>query len=605
MDNIYRKINIINLKNVLKGDIFYNGHKKEKKICFHRGSRRKEVILKHSDTVIHDPQIFVCGHRNPDIDSIAGAVALAELRRRQGYENVTALCPGILPDRAAYLLERFNVPAPQSRNDVYVRVRDIMENVPVINSGCTLFDAVGTLRESGFSRLPVVGADGNFLGMLSGMALLANLLSIGNDAGSSLTGRRIKTSISLINQVLDGEVLTVRDADSNQTFEVYVAAMSPDVFDEHLPDCNDELAMIVGDRPDIHLKAIARRLRLLIITGNRPVDPWVLEGARNEGVSIIQTKLDSAAVIRRLKFSVPVEFSDFSNEDIILTPKDRMTEIKHRVLNHPEDVIPVLDGGKLAGVVLKRTFNAPPPFRMILIDHNEPEQSLPGVGELPVIEVVDHHRIGMNPTTQPIKFTGDVVGSSCTLVASMFRASGESLTPDMAGVLLGGIISDTLQLKSPTTAQLDRRMAEWLEKICGVSGETLMSELLQIDSALVAKSPEEVIGNDRKDYIDGKYRFALAQVEESDLELLYDRHDELVEVMKQKIKVDQLDFFGLLVTDAVRENSELLVCGCHEIISSLPYDKIGSDLYALPGVLSRKKQLLPQILAITASLQHW
>ena len=569
------------------------------------GADRKEEILKRSNSLPSGPQVFVCGHRNPDIDSIAGAVALAELRSRQGYENITALCPGILPDRAAFLLRRFNVPAPPCRNDVYVRVQDIMEKVPVITSGCTLFDAVGALRESGFSRLPVVDEQGGFLGMLSCMALLDNLLSIGNDAGSSLTGRRIKSSISLINQVLDGEVLTVKDGDTTQVFEVYVAAMSPDVFDEHLPDNNHELAMIVGDRPDIHLKSISRKLRLMIITGNRPVDPWVLEGARNEGVSIIQTGLDSATVIRRLKFSVPVELSDFPHENLILAPRDRMTEIKHRVLNHPEDVIPVVSGNNLAGVVLKRTFNAPPPFQMILIDHNEPEQSLPGVAELPVIEVVDHHRIGMNPTSQPIKFTGDVVGSSCTLVASMYRAAGESLTPDMAGLLLGGIISDTLQLKSPTTAQLDRRMAEWLEKISGVSGETLMAELMQIDSALAAKSPEEVIGNDRKDYIDGKYRFALAQVEESDLELLHDRHDELIELMRQKLKADQLDFFGLLVTDAVRENSELLICGCHEIISNLPYDRIGTDLYALPGVLSRKKQLLPQMLAITASLQHW
>ena len=551
------------------------------------------------------PQVFVCGHRNPDIDSIAGAVALAELRRRQGFENVKALCPGIMPDRAAYLLERFNIPLPPSRNDVYVRVRDIQENIPLIKSGCTLFDAVGTLRESGFARLPVVDENGNFLGMLSGMALLANLLSIGNDAGSSLTGRRIQSSIKLITQVLDAEVLTVRDNDAAQTFEVYVAAMSPDVFDEHLPDNNHELAMIVGNRPDIHLKSIARKLRLMIITGNRPVDPWVLEGAKKEGVSIIQTKLDSATVIRRLKFSVPVEFSDFPEETLLLSPSDRITEIKHRVLNHAEDVIPVLDKGRFAGAVLKRAFNAPPPFQMILVDHNEPEQSLPGVAELPVIEVVDHHRIGMNPTAQPIKFTGDVVGSSCTLIASMYRASGESLTQDMAGVLLGGIISDTLQLKSPTTAPLDCRMAEWLEKISGVSGKTLMEELMQIDSALAAKSPDEVIGNDRKDYVDGKYRFALAQVEESDLELLHERHDELISAIKQQIKLDQLDFFGLLVTDAVRETSELLACGCHEMISNLPYNKIGDELYALPGVLSRKKQLLPQILAITASLQRW
>lgn len=551
------------------------------------------------------PRIFVCGHRNPDIDSIAAAVALADLRRRQGMKSVTAICPGILPDRAAYLFERFHLEPPMSRNDVYVRVRDIQESVPVIRSGCTLYDAVGMLRDSGLARLPVIDGEGKFLGMLSGMALLTNLLSIGNDvASTSLTGRRIKTSISLISQVLDAEPLNVRDGDQSQTFEVYVAAMSPDVFDEHLPENNHELAMIVGDRPDIQLKSIARKMRLMIVTGDRPVDPWVLQGAKTQGVSILQTKLDSATVIRRLKFSVPVEFTDFPQEALILTARDRMTEVKVRILNAAEDVIPVVDDGILTGVVLKRAFHAPLPFQMILVDHNELDQSIAGAGEIPVIEVVDHHRIGMNPTATPIKFTGDVVGSTCTLVAMMYRASGESLTPDMAGLLLGGIISDTLQLKSPTTAHLDVKMCEWLEKISGVRSSDLMSELLMIESALVTKSADDVISGDRKDYVDGRFRFALAQVEETNLELLQRRHDELVAAMEKQVKRDQLSMFALLVTDAARGNSELLVYGDRELISNLPYDKISDGHYALPGVLSRKKQLLPQILAITATLQN-
>ena len=551
------------------------------------------------------PRIFVCGHRNPDIDSIAAAVALADLRRRQGMKSVTAICPGILPDRAAYLFERFHLDPPMSRNDVYVRVRDIQESVPVIRSGCTLYDAVGMLRDSGLARLPVIDGEGKFLGMLSGMALLTNLLSIGNDvASTSLTGRRIKTSISLISQVLDAEPLNVRDGDQSQTFEVYVAAMSPDVFDEHLPENNHELAMIVGDRPDIQLKSIARKMRLMIVTGDRPVDPWVLQGAKTQGVSILQTKLDSATVIRRLKFSVPVEFTDFPQEALILTARDRMTEVKVRILNAAEDVIPVVDDGILNGVVLKRAFHAPLPFQMILVDHNELDQSIAGAGEIPVIEVVDHHRIGMNPTATPIKFTGDVVGSTCTLVAMMYRASGESLTPDMAGLLLGGIISDTLQLKSPTTAHLDVKMCEWLEKISGVRSSDLMSELLMIESALVTKSADDVISGDRKDYVDGRFRFALAQVEETNLELLQRRHDELVAAMEKQVKRDQLSMFALLVTDAARGNSELLVYGDRELISNLPYDKISDGHYALPGVLSRKKQLLPQILAITATLQN-
>jgi manganese-dependent inorganic pyrophosphatase len=380
--------------------------------------------------------------------------------------------------------------------------------------------------------------------------------------------------------------------------------MSPDVFDEHLPDNNHELAMIVGDRPDIQLKSIARKMRLMIVTGNRPVDPWVLQGAQAQGVSILQTKLDSATVIRRLKFSVPVEFTDFPQEALVLTSKDRMAEVKVRILNAAEDVVPVVDDGVLSGVVLKRAFHAPSPFQMILVDHNELDQSIAGAGEIPVVEVVDHHRIGMNPTATPIKFTGDVVGSTCTLVAMMYRASGESLTPDMAGLLLGGLISDTLQLKSPTTAHLDIKMCEWLEKVSGVTSADLMSELLMIESALVCKSADDVISGDRKDYVDGRFRFALAQVEETNLELLQRRHDELIAAMDKQVKIDQLSMFALLVTDAVRGNSELLVYGDSELISNLPYDRIGDGLYALPGVLSRKKQLLPQILAITATLQN-
>jgi manganese-dependent inorganic pyrophosphatase len=550
-------------------------------------------------------RVLVSGHRNPDIDSLASAVAVAELRRRQGQTDITALCPGVLPERARHLFERFGIEPPQSRNDVYTRVRDIMTPATPISAGTTLFDAVGKLRESSRQQLPVVAEDGRFLGMLSGMALLSNLLDIGNDAGQGLTGRRIHSSIQLIQQVLEAEVLTADAADKTQDFQVYVAAMNLDSFTEHLPDtANHELAVIVGDRPEIHLRVLHRRMRLMIVTGNRPVDPLIVEAAARDKVSILLTSFDSATVIRRLKFSVPVEFSPFPENQLCLSPRDRLRDVRNRVLNSVDDLVPVVDeANTLRGVVLKNAFDQPPPFRMILVDHNEIEQSLPGVEEIPVIEVIDHHRIGMPPTTAPIRFTADVVGSTCTLVAMMFRSAGESLPAGLAGLLLGGIISDTLLLRSPTTADLDRRMCDWLSKIAGVQPEELMDELLRIDSPLAAKPAHDVIHGDRKDYSDGRFRFSLAQVEESNLELLRQRRDELLVEMKKLLDEEQLDFVGLLVTDAVRETSELLITGCEELIRNLPYAAVAENLFVLPGVLSRKKQLLPQILAITATLQ--
>lgn len=550
-------------------------------------------------------RVLVSGHRNPDIDSLAAAAALAELRRRQGYPDIAALCPGVLPERAAALFRRFRLKPPAACNDVYTRVRDVIATVPVIRTGTTLLDAVGMLRDSGRPRLPVTDGEGRFLGMLSSLALLSELLGVGSDAGSSLTGRRIRTSLRLIQRVLEARELTGFDQDSPQEFEVYVAAMSLDSFEEHLPKGNNrELAVIVGDRPEIHLRALNRRLRLLIVTGERPVEPLILESAARDGVSILQTKLDSASVIRRLKFSVPVEFSGVPLPELVLSPEERLRDVRTRILNQPGDVIPVVDAdGLFRGAVFKSACTNPPPFRMILVDHNELEQSLPGVEEIPVIEVVDHHRIGMMPTATPIRFTGDVVGSTCTLVAAMYRSSGESLSADMAGLLLGGIVSDTLLLKSPTTADLDRRMCEWLEKVSGVTGAELMEELMRIDSPLASKPAAEVIGQDRKDYTEGRYRFALAQVEESNLELLHQRKEELVAEMNRAAARDKLDFFGLLVTDAVRECSELLMTGSSEVLRNLPYTRIGDGLWSLPGVLSRKKQLLPQVIAVISALQ--
>lgn len=552
-------------------------------------------------------RIYVTGHRNPDIDSLASSVALAELRRRQGFANVEAICPGVMSKRATYLFERFRIPFPRTKNDVYLRFADIMDTeIERIRPGTTLLDAVRVLNATGRPRLPIVGDDGKFAGMLSPLNLLSHLLEIGRDSGSSLTGRKIQSSIDLISKVIEAEPLTLFEPARTQDFKVYVAAMGVDSFETHLPaDDTNELAVICGDRPEIHLRALQRRIRLLIVTGDKSVEPLILKEAELQKVSILRTALDSASVIRRLKFSVPVEHFGLGETHLVLNRRDRVRGMANKVLNSPEDVVPVVgDNGEFEGVVLKSEVTMTPPYRMILVDHNETEQSIPGVEEIPIVEVVDHHRIGMAPTASPIKFTGDVVGSACTLVAAMFKSHGESLSPGLAGLLLGGIVSDTLNLKSPTTAPLDRRILEWLEKIAGLTGTQLMEELSGIESPLSTQTPLEVIRSDCKSYADGDFKFALSQVEETNLELLHQREEELLQAM-EKLRADGgFDFIGLLVTDAVRENSELLISGSDEILQNLPYRRIGDRLFALPGILSRKKQLLPQILAVTAALSR-
>lgn len=553
-------------------------------------------------------RIFVSGHRNPDVDSIASAYVLAHLRRKH-FPNteVIPISPGVLPERASFLFKRFGIEPPEERHDVFLRMRDLLRPAPAIEAGTTLFDAVNRLRESAMLRLPVVDSRGKYLGMLSSVSLLSQLLQIGGNSDEGFTGRRIYSSIALICRVLEAEVLSIHDAEKEQNFDVYVAAMSPENFACHVPvKQNEKLAVIVGDRPRIHACAAEHKIRLLIITGPGEVAPETLEQARNAGVSVIRTDLDSAGVTRRLKFSMPVEHAPIASEEtLVLSPDDRLRDFRKKMLRAPTELFPVTDvAGTLLGVVYKKQLSDPSPQGIILVDHNEPTQYLPGVEELPVLEVVDHHRISMFSSENPIRFTGDTVGSTCTLVAQMFRSENVDLTPPLAGLLLGGLISDTLLLKSPTTSPIDREICSWLEAACGVDAATLMREMMQIGSALTTKSANDVISGDRKDYREGRYKFALSQVEESDLALLRSRKQELAAQMKFRLEIESLSFFGLLVTDATHEISEFLIVGDAEVARALPYEKIEENIFSMPGVLSRKKQLLPQMLSICSALQH-
>ena len=551
--------------------------------------------------------VFISGHRNPDLDSIMSACALGALKRALGYGNVTPICPGILPERAAWVFRHFGLTPPKTKNDVYLRMTHIMNpDFPTVSSALSLFDAVRVLKDSGVPAIPVLDGKGIYQGMLSPLFLLSDLLNIGSDEGESLTGRTIASSIAMIRTVLNAENLTPEAGtdETLRTFDVFVAAMSAEFFDRHLDSSmKHEPAIIVGDRPEIHLRVLQRPIRLLIITGNCPVESSVIELAAFKKVTILRTPCDSATMIRRLKFSTPVSTVSLDRSVPVFAPDDMVRETRNQALTSAGNVFPICDhDGRLLGVVPKTAFTAPPPYAMILVDHNEISQGIPGLEEIPVIEVVDHHRIGMKPTMVPIKFTADVVGSTCTLVAGMYRSAGLRPTREIAGLLLCGLVTDTLLYQSPTTTPQDRTVGAWLEKIAGCTGESLMHELMRIDSPLAVKSSLDVINADRKNYEENSYRFALSQVEENNLELLHRRRDELLRDMNAILAREGLDFIALLVTDPVRGNSELLITGSSPVIRALPFSKRKDGIFLLPGVLSRKKQLLPQILSITAAI---
>ena len=421
---------------------------------------------------------FVCGHRNPDLDSIMSAAALADLRRRTGLEEVEAICAGRLPARASWVFDHFHLKGVRPRRDVYVRVRDLIDpEVPSIEAAMPLVDALRKLEASGESSLPVREADGRFRGMLSP----AKLLSL---------------------------------------------------------------------------------------------------------------------FIAKADLTIPVAAAPLHVCSQVLNANDRVHDIKAAAVRNAHNHFPVVDeAGRLVGTVLKRAFAEPPPARMILVDHNETAQGIPGLEELPVIEVVDHHRIAFAPTREPIRYTADVVGSTCTLVARMYRAAGERPTREIAGALIAGIVSDTLLFQSPTTTEVDRAMAAWLEKLCGETAQDVMAGLMSVASPLQSMTAEQAVASDAKSYCEGGRKFVIAQIEESQLAVFHRCQSELAAAMDKATAESKLDFIALMVTDPVRGNSELLFRGEDSVRRALPYRQGPHGTLLMPGVLSRKKQLLPEILS--------
>ena len=302
--------------------------------------------------------------------------------------------------------------------------------------------------------------------------------------------------------------------------------------------------------------------------------------------------------IEKSDLGIPVTSAPLHQCAMTLTDSDRVHDIKSAAVRNAHNHFPVVDEeGRLLGTVLKRAFAEEPPYRIILVDHNEIDQGIPGLEEIPVIEVVDHHRIAFAATKEPIKYTADVVGSTCTLVAKMFRAAGERPTREIAGVLIAGIVSDTLMFQSPTTTAIDQQMCGWLEKLCGESAADLFAGLMSVASPLASMSPDRALASDAKTYTEGGRKFVLAQIEESQMAVFHQKLAELRAAMESAVKAQGLDFMALMVTDPVRGNSELLYVGDRAVLRALPYRMGAYNTLLMPGVLSRKKQLLPEILS--------
>jgi manganese-dependent inorganic pyrophosphatase len=546
-------------------------------------------------------QTIVIGHKNPDMDSICSALAYAELKRLSGMTDVVAARAGSTNERIDFVLDKFQFAPPQLINDLSPVVADVMEHAVVsVHEDTPLYDAIQLLERRRMRGLPVVDNSMRCTGLLSSARMTRHLFPPREEAGSS---RIVTASIADIVKTLNGQV--VCGAVSQEPLEhlLLVGSMREESFVERISRHQERrVVLFVGDRARIQLEAIARRLAAIVITGEYDLAPEVELAARVAGVTLITSPYDTATSVllargaTRAGRMVETDFLSFPEDTPLQAAKERAAE-------SVSYIFPVVDpGGRLIGILSKSDFLKEIPRQLILVDHNELEQAVRGAATVPIIEILDHHKLGGFKSNTPVLFWNNPVGSTCTIVALCYQQLGIPIPPRVAGLLMAGLIADTLNLTSPTSTPTDCTILNLLSKVAGIDSDHFAHELFSVGSPLLTLTAEQAIHSDSKVYVEAGNKFAVAQIEELTFAHFPEKREPLLAALEEQRQREGMLFSALLVTDINTQTSLLLMRGSPAFAATIEYPEYGPHIWELAGVVSRKKQLLPYLLGCLEKL---
>lgn len=539
-------------------------------------------------------EVLVMGHRNPDTDAICSAIGYAEFKRRTGMPEAVAARCGDTNDRIDFVLKTFGVPAPRFVADVSPKVRDVMEpDVLSVTPEATASDALTLMDHHNVRILPVLDADRRCLGLLSLFKLSKFLFPASNRL---IDSRRVLSSLVSLTKTLGGQMLVGPDPRREEELFLTIGAMSLESFTKRLERYKrDKLALVVGDRTNIQRHAIEEGVRVLIITGGLPVEPEIIRLAEASRVGLISSPHDTVTTASLCRAAVAIRH--MLNEEFLSLREDApLAAVRAAALASGYAAFPVTDAaGRTVGILSKTNFLKPVDRKLILVDHNELSQAVQGADEVEIVEIIDHHRLGSLTTQQPILFRNEPVGSTSTIVADCFFRHDVELPPPIAGLLLAGLVSDTLNLTSPTTTARDKEILVRLEKIAGVNAREFTDKLFASGSVLTLKPAWQAITIDCKEYSEKGDTFSVAQIEEVGFDQFWKRKEELQVALEEYARNRKYLFSTLLVTDVVLQNSLMLVAGSKAYIDQIDYPPTAPGVFELRDVVSRKKQLLPYL----------
>ncbi len=534
-----------------------------------------------------DP-IYVTGHRNPDTDSIVAAMAYAALRNALGDREYEAACLGHVSDETQRVLDLFGFAPPKRIHNMYTQVRDLdFDTPPVLSAAVTVGRAWQTLQEQkNITALPVANEDGSLYGMLS----RENVASY--NMAQVTAGMLENVPVFNVLSVLEGKIMN-QAGQWTDTISGEVSIALPQSRESLLFDGPGNV-VLCGHQPDMIRRALEMNVSCLVLC-----QAELSEELRElpTKTCIIATPYDAYRAARLIFQSESIGKICRRSDLVCFHLEDRVDDVKEQVLKHRDPCYPILDEhDKVVGVLTRYHLLRPRRKRVVLVDHNEAAQSVPGLEEAEILEIIDHHRLADIQTNYPIYVRNEPVGSTNTIIASMFQDRGLMPSDKMAGIMAAAILSDTVMFKSPTCTNRDVWTAERMARIAKVSLEELGKHIFS--AAIANKTVEEMLFGDYKEFHIAGHDLAVAQITCVDSPAMLERREEFLEIMERTAKKEHLDLMILMLTDVLLEGTQILYVGDEDTIRQAFNVSPKERTAFLPKVMSRKKQVIPMLSAL-------
>ena len=539
-------------------------------------------------------KVVVIGHRNPDTDSICSAIAYAELKNKTSSLVCEARRAGRMNQETEFVLKRFGVAPPRMCTDVNPKIRDVdYREMPGIPGSTSLRKAWEIMRDQKIDTLPITSADNELEGIITVKDIATANMDV-FDTGVLATSR---TTYKNILETLGGTMVVGNENAVCTTGHIKIGTATPEMLENNVEKGD---IIILTNRYESQLCAIEKEASLLIICNGAKVGRTIQRIAEETGVAIMTAPCDTYAAGKLMSQCAPISYY-MTRDDImkftLVTPVADVTRVMAKVRHR---YFPILDeDGKYCGMVSRRNIINLQKRRIILVDHNEATQAVEGFDQAEILEIIDHHRIGSLETSGPVYFRNQPVGCTATIITQMYDENGMEIPPQIAGLLLAAILSDTLVFRSPTCTPLDEALAKRLAKIAGVDIDEFASEMFEAGEKLDGKTAEEVFLQDFKVFMCGDIRFGVAQGSYMTRKNLLAAEALLQPYLEEARNKQNVEDIYMLLTDVPKEESVVISDGRYasEVLSDGFETQPAEDgSFTLPGVVSRKKQFIPALM---------